>query len=131
MPTGNDATINDVRTLTGLLPVPEDVATGAGPITTGKISTMGDAILSPENDLDTEDVDESEIPGAEARPFDIGVVYDSAGDRDRLVLVTKYAGTKNVTSYVVCGRVRQRVVGGTPSTMMVMVQLTTPRPRCP
>ena len=62
-----------------------------------KITTTGEMIRLIENDetdaVETPDVDESK-PAAAPRPFDIGVVYDSAGDGARLTLVTKYAGSR-------------------------------------
>ena len=42
----------------------------------------------------------NDIPGAESRTFDIGVVYDDDDDNARLALVTKHgAGTKNVIAF--------------------------------
>ena len=92
----NDSTINDVTTKTGLLK-DETITTmsDSDPDMVGDQGIPGitqDTSATPPIMVD--------VPGAEVRSFDIGVVYDDDDDNVRLALVSKHgAGTKNVIAY--------------------------------
>ena len=81
---GHDVTVNNEREITGLLDGMDIQTTGAA--ITGTAAETGPPVVAA-------------IPGAAARTFDIGDVYDSADDEARLALIMRYAGTDTVTAY--------------------------------
>ena len=81
---GHDVTVNNEREITGLLDGMDIQTIGAA--ITGTAEETGPPVVAA-------------IPGAAARTFDIGDVYDSADDEARLALITRYAGTDTVTAY--------------------------------